>query len=223
VYVGDDYPYSGENVGDFVYAVQSVLPPVGFSAPSPVVSIELEGIAPTLASTRLPTELDLDDWRQGFIWFSDFDAYFEEEEPTFIEAEIHGLTPLAAGDFDFDADVDAGDLAAWRGTFASPRELDADADGDRHVDGSDFMIWQRQAGASAARARRPRLRRRRRVSRWRNPWRAGPSPLRAWQGALTQSDGGTGAHTLVDATPSALGIDDALATPGSPLPRTTRG
>jgi hypothetical protein len=47
-------------------------------------------------------------------------------------------------DFDDDGDVDAADLAEWRGDFALNADSDADDDGDS--DGGDLLVWQRQAG-----------------------------------------------------------------------------
>ena len=57
------------------------------------------------------------------------------------------LAPLA-GDFDLDGDVDDDDLTQWQGDFGLNDESDADGDGDS--DGSDFLAWQRSAGASGA-------------------------------------------------------------------------
>jgi hypothetical protein len=51
-----------------------------------------------------------------------------------------------AGDFDGDGDVDAGDLAQWRGDYGVNDMSDADNDGDS--DGADFLVWQRQLGGS---------------------------------------------------------------------------
>lgn len=47
-------------------------------------------------------------------------------------------------DFDFDGDVDGGDLTVWNGAFDSSSAGDADADQD--TDGADFLIWQQQRG-----------------------------------------------------------------------------
>lgn len=46
------------------------------------------------------------------------------------------------GDFDGDGDVDATDLATWKGAFGSTGDGDADNDGDS--DGADFLVWQQQ-------------------------------------------------------------------------------
>lgn len=53
-----------------------------------------------------------------------------------------------AGDFDGDGNVDAVDLAQWRGDFGINGESDADFDGDS--DGADFLVWQRQIGGLPA-------------------------------------------------------------------------
>ncbi|MCG8450092.1 MAG: matrixin family metalloprotease [Pirellulales bacterium] len=62
---------------------------------------------------------------------------------------------LLSADFDEDGDVDADDLADWRSGFGktgNATHADGDANGDRNVDGSDFLTWQRQYGATAASA-----------------------------------------------------------------------
>src|SRR5690606_30170352 len=58
-------------------------------------------------------------------------------------------------DFNDDNVVDALDLQFWKNSYgvaADARKLQGDADGDGDVDGSDFMLWQRQftAGGMAA-------------------------------------------------------------------------
>jgi autotransporter-associated beta strand protein len=60
-------------------------------------------------------------------------------------------TTLAA-DFNFDGTVSSGDLATWRSNFAasgSATHAQGDADGDADVDGTDFLVWQRQLGLAA--------------------------------------------------------------------------
>ncbi|MBA3480247.1 MAG: hypothetical protein H0T51_00395, partial [Pirellulales bacterium] len=51
-----------------------------------------------------------------------------------------------AADFDNDGDVDAADLAAWKGAFGNGFAADADQDGDS--DGSDCLTWQRELGGN---------------------------------------------------------------------------
>ena len=56
-------------------------------------------------------------------------------------------------DFNGDSTVDGDDLAAWKsgcGTTGNARREQGDADDDRDVDGSDFLIWQRAYVAAAA-------------------------------------------------------------------------
>lgn len=54
------------------------------------------------------------------------------------------LRPQLESDFDYDGEVDAHDMGVWRGAFGDP--TGADANGDFDVDGSDFLVWQRQLG-----------------------------------------------------------------------------
>ena len=51
-------------------------------------------------------------------------------------------------DFNEDRFVNGGDLAVWRSAFGIKPNGDADADTDS--DGRDFLIWQRQLGASSS-------------------------------------------------------------------------
>jgi hypothetical protein len=53
---------------------------------------------------------------------------------------------LLAGDSNADGIVDAVDLDNWKAGFGVTG--DADGNGDGHTDGSDFLIWQRNLGAS---------------------------------------------------------------------------
>ena len=55
---------------------------------------------------------------------------------------------ILPGDFDFDQDVDDGDLVRWRDTYARGEVVDAD--GDSHMEGTDFLIWQRQVAEQLA-------------------------------------------------------------------------
>ncbi len=45
------------------------------------------------------------------------------------------------GDYDYDLDVDASDLAIWQNNFGLTL-LHGDGDGDGDVDGNDFLLWQ---------------------------------------------------------------------------------
>jgi hypothetical protein len=53
--------------------------------------------------------------------------------------------PIFSADFDEDGDVDATDLAIWRGAF-NLNQL-GDADGENDSDGEDFLLWQQQFGS----------------------------------------------------------------------------
>jgi hypothetical protein len=60
-------------------------------------------------------------------------------------------TAPAAGDFNGDGFVDAGDLDDWTGSVGENNSAaDADADGD--TDGRDFLAWQRNLGAGSSSA-----------------------------------------------------------------------
>jgi probable HAF family extracellular repeat protein len=60
------------------------------------------------------------------------------------------LTPNLAADFNGDNQVDGGDLAAWTANFGATdaTQTQGDADDDLDADGADFLVWQRDAGAS---------------------------------------------------------------------------
>jgi hypothetical protein len=54
---------------------------------------------------------------------------------------------FAPADFNHDSFIDALDLQAWQGAFATTAA--ADADGDNDSDGADFLIWQRTVDPAA--------------------------------------------------------------------------
>lgn len=61
--------------------------------------------------------------------------------------------PALKADFQQDNDVDAGDLGAWKANFGlneGAAKSTGDANGDGKVDGSDFLVWQREFSPSAA-------------------------------------------------------------------------
>ncbi len=61
------------------------------------------------------------------------------------------VVPALPGDFDYDGDVDAGDLTVLQAAYGQTgAALDADANGDGAADGADFLIWQRQLGGGAS-------------------------------------------------------------------------
>jgi hypothetical protein len=65
-----------------------------------------------------------------------------------------GLLSVTFGaDFDEDGDVDGDDLANWKsgyGAAGMATHGQGDANGDRTVDGADFLLWQRQVGLHVA-------------------------------------------------------------------------
>jgi hypothetical protein len=50
-------------------------------------------------------------------------------------------------DFNEDTFVNGADLAMWKGAFAL--NANGDADGDNDSDGADYLIWQRNFGATS--------------------------------------------------------------------------
>lgn len=134
---------------DDVEFIQSVVPPAGVPAIDPVVLALFRGPPRVLSGENPLEDLQLDDWPEALLSFFDFD----ESITTYIDAEINALTPivtpLSAADFDYDGDVDAGDLYGWTHTFGSTDSHVADADADGDADGADFLAWQRQLGTDA--------------------------------------------------------------------------
>jgi len=61
---------------------------------------------------------------------------------------VSDLPGALAGDFNDDQLVNGADLSQWQGDFGLNAESDADADADS--DGEDFLIWQRNLGATAS-------------------------------------------------------------------------
>jgi gluconolactonase len=60
------------------------------------------------------------------------------------------VVPKLPGDFEYDGDVDAADLAPWRTGFGQTgAALDADANADGAVNAADFLIWQQQLGSNS--------------------------------------------------------------------------
>jgi hypothetical protein len=54
-----------------------------------------------------------------------------------------------AGDFNEDTFVNVVDLTSWKtgfGQTGNATHHQGDAEGDRDVDGADFLLWQRQVG-----------------------------------------------------------------------------
>lgn len=69
----------------------------------------------------------------GHLFYTDADFTIDNFRSESLGASL-------PGDFDADGDVDATDLAQWKGDFGVNAESDANADGA--TDGADFLIWQ---------------------------------------------------------------------------------
>ena len=81
-----------------------------------------------------------------------FRAFYSHETATAALRPQLSLTYVMAWDFDANDVVDAADLANWKANFGASgvaTHAQGDADGDRDVDGSDFLVWQRQLGSGA--------------------------------------------------------------------------
>lgn len=61
------------------------------------------------------------------------------------------ITPLSAGDYNYDGVVDQADQAVWEASFGSTDDLDADGNGDGRVDAADYTVW-RDAQSAAVEA-----------------------------------------------------------------------
>jgi hypothetical protein len=75
----------------------------------------------------------------------DFMLTSPQTQPWFLSA--------AASDFDESGNVDGDDLTRWKtgfGAAGSATHMQGDANGDKDVDGADFLLWQRQLGDAPA-------------------------------------------------------------------------
>lgn len=65
---------------------------------------------------------------------------------------ITSPSPSIPGDYNSDTVVDALDYDAWRATFGSPVELDADGDGNFEIDAADYVVWRKFLGTESSAA-----------------------------------------------------------------------
>jgi hypothetical protein len=107
--------------------------PPGYSGPEPLVIVDLYGPPDVLSDTRLPQELDLNDWPDASIFFGTSDQHLgiADYPASYVYAEIHTLRPVTPpsvpGDFSGDRRVDAADYVVWRdglGTTYSQADYD---------------------------------------------------------------------------------------------------
>lgn len=122
---------------DDVLGTQLVAPPPGYTTTGmPLVGVELIS-ANALSDTGLPRNLNLDDWPDATIYFT--------EGNTLVDAEIYSLTPVpvmfAPGDFNGDKQVDAADFTEWQRWFGINNY--ADANGDAFTDAADYVLWRK--------------------------------------------------------------------------------
>jgi hypothetical protein len=90
-----------------------------------------------VADLAVPTEIRLNEWPLAFIWI-----WADQADVDGITAEIHTITPVVPGDFNFDAVVDARDYASWRSSYGLSGYSDADANRDGTVGTADYVIWR---------------------------------------------------------------------------------
>jgi hypothetical protein len=125
-------------------SINSNLPPSG-SAPGPGLHKIRGG-----AIIELPLSL----YNTDLSNVSTFGLQVVRMRGGFSLESITTAGPPFAGDFDRDGVVGAGDLVEFRRSFgkstiAQEGYFAADANLDRRVDGTDFLIWQRAAGSAS--------------------------------------------------------------------------
>jgi hypothetical protein len=149
----DAYPEVEGADDDWLAFGQSVVAPLGFTGVLPGVTVEFGGPPNVLSGENPLEDLWLENWPYAAIYFYSVDLESFPDFSHFLEAEIYSLTPvespLPPGDFNYDGDIDAGDLYAWRDSIGSTEIPYADGDGDGVVAGGDFLIWQRQLSGGA--------------------------------------------------------------------------
>jgi len=86
---------------------------------------------------------------RGYFEFDD--VIVSSTDPEFVAA-LNVVTESLSGDFNMDGHVGVDDLPIWQGNFgqsAPAGTIPGDGDGDRDVDGFDFLLWQRNLGLQA--------------------------------------------------------------------------
>jgi arabinan endo-1,5-alpha-L-arabinosidase len=109
----------------------------GFAATAPATFDILDGN--TLSGAFAVLDLPV---LNGFVW---------DSSQLYVTGAL-AVVPQFEADFDSNGRVDANDLTSLREGFGSTIAARAtgDATGDGVVDGSDFLVWQRQLGSGAA-------------------------------------------------------------------------
>lgn len=71
--------------------------------------------------------------------------------PKYAEQPVIATPPSGYADFDGDRDVDGADFLIWQRGFgvATPTPMDGDATGDGRIDGADLAAWRGQFGAQS--------------------------------------------------------------------------
>jgi hypothetical protein len=160
VYLEKDQGAPGSE-SDYFYTSQPVLVPVplpseiGDDFGFPSVEVFLGGPRGTLANTKLPSELDLNDWSLADISF--YDNWTYSISDTRLEATIYSLTPVpfesVPGDFDADGDADARDYTIWGTQFGNSEidedAMDSDASGNGEIDAADYVVWRHAVAQNA--------------------------------------------------------------------------
>ena len=157
IQVSNDQPDPELGPYDGVSAFQSLSAPQGYGGDFPVLSVTFAGSPNVLEDTDLPSTLNLSDWTDAAIAFTDLFEVFSGESTRYVVARIELLAPVVAGDFDADGHVDGADFLVWQRTLGSTSELDADGDNSGIVDAGDLAVWQNNfgVGGNAAAARIP--------------------------------------------------------------------
>ncbi len=125
-----------------------------------VTQFELDGVDLTSSLSLLtPAEINSRDTTlsgllaDGSPFSLDLNSTIAPQED-FVDANATLiLTRVLPGDFNNDGTVNAADLPTWQtafGTTVSAPFTGGDSDGDRDVDGSDLLGWQRQVSGNSA-------------------------------------------------------------------------